>query len=106
MRLFKPVVADPDRPISGIDILTPAERHQFLVAYNDTTAPMAHRHLPVLFEIQARATPQALAVVFEDTTLTYSQLNAQANQLARALIQLVVRVLSRSSRWPYPAHPS
>ncbi|MGB9279721.1 MAG: amino acid adenylation domain-containing protein [Pseudonocardiaceae bacterium] len=103
VRLLEAVVADPDRPISGIDILTPTERHRLLVDYNNSSHPVAQRSLPVLFEIQAQATPQAVAVVFEDTTLTYHQLNTKANQLARALIgrgvrpeQIVALALPRS----------
>jgi len=84
VRLLDAVVSDPDRLISRIDILTPAERH-LLIGY-DNTAPVDQTSLPMLFEAQAQATPQATAVVFENTTLTYHQLNNQANQLARALI--------------------
>jgi amino acid adenylation domain-containing protein len=91
VRLLDAVVADPDRPISRIDILTPTERHLLLVDYNNTTHLVVQTSLPVLFETQAQATPQAVAVVFEDTTLTYHQLNTQANQLARALISRGVR---------------
>ncbi|MGH3971719.1 MAG: amino acid adenylation domain-containing protein [Pseudonocardiaceae bacterium] len=92
LRLLDAVVADPDQPISRIDILTPTERHRLLVDYNNTTTrPVTQTSLPVLFETQAQATPQAVAVVFEDTTLTYHQLNTKANQIARALISRGVR---------------
>nr|QEO74037.1 AMP-dependent synthetase and ligase [uncultured bacterium] len=103
VRLLDAVVADPDQPISRIDILTPAERHRLLADYNNTSHPLAQTNLPVLFETQAQATPQAVAVVFEGTTLTYHQLNTKANQLARALIsrgvgaeQVVALALPRS----------
>src|SRR6266571_3937338 len=39
-----------------------------------------------LFEIQARDRPDAIAAVHGDRQLTYRQLNARANQLARALV--------------------
>jgi amino acid adenylation domain-containing protein len=91
VRLLDAVVADPDRPISRIDLLTAPERHLLLVNYNDNTSLVDQTSLPVLFETQAQATPQAVAVVFEDTTLTYQQLNTKANQLARALISKGVR---------------
>jgi amino acid adenylation domain-containing protein len=103
VRLLEAVVADPDRPISRIDILTPAERRRLLVDYNSTTHPVTQISLPVLFETAARSTPQAVAVVFKDTALTYHQLNTNANQLARALIsrgvgpeQIVAVALPRS----------
>jgi non-ribosomal peptide synthetase component F len=96
-------VADPDRPISRIDLLTTQERHRLLVDYNNTAHPIPATSLPALFEAQVQATPEAVAAVFENTTLTYSQLNAKANQLARALItrgvgpeQIVALALPRS----------
>ncbi len=79
-------VADPDRPISRIDILTAEERYRLLVDYNDTAHPVVQACLPVLFEAQVHATPQAVAVVFDNTALTYAQLNAKANRLSRVLI--------------------
>ncbi|MDQ3762941.1 MAG: amino acid adenylation domain-containing protein [Actinomycetota bacterium] len=98
-----PAVEDPDRPIGRIDILTPQERHQLLVDYNNTTAPVPHTSLPALFEAQVAATPDAVAVVFGDTALSYAQLNARANQLGYLLIargigpeQVVALALPRS----------
>ena len=44
--------------------------------------------LPELFEAQAAQRPDAVAVVFEDAKLSYAQLDARANQLARYLISL------------------
>ena len=84
--LLETVVADPDRPIGRIEILTPDERHQLLVDWNQTTREVPATTLPVLFEQQVARTPKNIAVVFEDTQLTYTQLNTQANQLAHLLI--------------------
>ncbi|MFJ1938893.1 non-ribosomal peptide synthase/polyketide synthase [Kitasatospora sp. NPDC088160] len=86
LRLLAAVVAEPDRPLSRIDVLTAEERHELLVARNDTARPVPADGLPALFEAQVRATPQAPAVVFEDTVLTYRELNRRANRLAHALI--------------------
>ncbi|MGH3799699.1 MAG: amino acid adenylation domain-containing protein, partial [Pseudonocardiaceae bacterium] len=103
VRLLEAMVADPDRPISRIDILTTEERHRLLVDYNNTAHPVAQTCLPALFETQVQATPQAAAVVFEHTTLTYTQLNKSANRLAHALVargvgpeQIVALALPRS----------
>ncbi|MGH3428308.1 MAG: amino acid adenylation domain-containing protein, partial [Mycobacteriales bacterium] len=103
IRVWEAVVADPDQPISRIEILTAEERHRLLVEYNDTTQEMPATTLPVLFEQQVARTPDHTAVVFEDTTISYAQLNARANQLARLLIdrgigpeQFVALALPRS----------
>jgi amino acid adenylation domain-containing protein len=90
IRLLEAVAADPDTPVSAIDLLTADERHQLLVDYNNTTTPIPVACLPGLFEAQVSATPEAVAVVCGDTTLTYHQLNTRANHLARALITLGV----------------
>ncbi len=96
-------VAEPDQPISRIDILTPAERTRLLVDYNDTARPVAQACLPALFQNKVQTAPEAVAVAFADTTLTYSQLNTCANRLAHLLIaqgvgpeQIVALVLPRS----------
>ncbi|MGW2254945.1 amino acid adenylation domain-containing protein, partial [Kitasatospora sp. NPDC001660] len=86
LRLLAAVVAEPGRPLSRIDVLTAEERHELLVARNDTACPAPAAGLPTLFEAQVRATPEAEAVVFEDTVLTYRELNRRANRLAHALI--------------------
>jgi len=86
--LLTAVVQDPDSLIGAIDLLTPQERHQILVEWNDTAHPLPETTLPELFESQVTKTPDATAVVFENTSLTYAQLNARANQLAHYLIKL------------------
>ncbi|MGB6162395.1 MAG: amino acid adenylation domain-containing protein [Pseudonocardiaceae bacterium] len=90
VRLLEAAVADPDRPISRIDILTAAEREWLVVGCNDTAVPVSQVCLPVLFQRQVVATPQAVAVVFGELTLSYAQLNAAANRLAHRLIGLGV----------------
>ncbi|MFB7613702.1 non-ribosomal peptide synthase/polyketide synthase, partial [Kitasatospora sp. NPDC056181] len=91
LRLLAAVVSEPDRPLSRIDVLTAEERHELLVARNDTARPAPVTTLPALFEAQVRATPEAEAVVFEagepmPRVLTYRELNRRANRLAHALI--------------------
>ena len=61
-------------------------RQQPLAAWNSTATPFpSDRCVHQLFEQQAALTPDALAVAFEDSGLTYAQLNAKANQLAHYL---------------------
>ncbi|MFH9772205.1 amino acid adenylation domain-containing protein [Streptomyces luteogriseus] len=85
-RLLEAVVADPGRPISRIEILSQEERERLLVKWNDTARPVPESDLPTLFETRAAHTPQAVAVVFDRTELTYAELNARANRLAHFLI--------------------
>ncbi|MCF3102091.1 amino acid adenylation domain-containing protein [Streptomyces roseoverticillatus] len=87
-RLLEAVVADPGQPIGRIEILSQEEREQLLVKWNDTARPVPESDLPTLFETQAVCNPQALALVFEGTELTYAALNTRANRLAHFLIAL------------------
>ena len=90
-RLLEGIVADPGQPISQLPLLTEDERHQMLVEWNDTArAYPADRCVHQLFEEQVRRTPEAVAVVFENQQLTYSELNARSNQLAHYLRDLGV----------------
>nr|WP_281176385.1 non-ribosomal peptide synthetase [Pseudonocardia acaciae] len=86
VRLLEAAAGDPDTPISQLDILTAEERHRLLVDHNDTATPIRSACLPELFESQVHAAPQATAVVFEDTVMSYAELNAAANRLAHLLI--------------------
>lgn len=73
-------------------LVTETERHQLLVEWNNTLVDYPRdKCIHQLFEAQVELTPDAVAVVFEDKQLTYSQLNARANQLARYLQKLGVK---------------
>src|SRR4030095_5068266 len=89
--LLKGIVANPDRRISDLPLLTEAERHQLLVEWNDTKKDYADdKCVHQLFEEQVEKSPAGVAVVFEDQQLTYRELNARANQLAHYLKKLGV----------------
>jgi nonribosomal peptide synthetase DhbF len=84
-RLLRTVVSDPSQKIGEIDILSPEEREQVLYGWNDTAAEVPDQTLPELFQLQAAKTPEAVAAVYEDSSLTYDELNRQANRLAHLL---------------------
>jgi len=85
-RVLEQVSADADVPISELDLLSAEEREQVVDAWNRTAAEVpADRCIHELFEAQAARTPGAVAVVFEEESLTYAELNARANRLARYL---------------------
>ncbi|WP_110933222.1 amino acid adenylation domain-containing protein [Paenibacillus bouchesdurhonensis] len=97
-------VSDLQRPIMEIDWLLAAERQQVLADWNQTAQEVCSISPAELFEQQAAATPNAVAVVCEDASLSYAALNAQANQLAHFLIaqgigpdHIVALALSRSA---------
>ncbi|GAA3086404.1 amino acid adenylation domain-containing protein [Streptosporangium carneum] len=86
VRLLEGVVADPARPVGDVDLLDPAERRMLLDDYNDTARETPQDCLPALFAAQAARTPQAVAVVAGEESLTYAELDARSNRLARTLL--------------------
>ncbi|MFL9453902.1 amino acid adenylation domain-containing protein [Tolypothrix bouteillei VB521301_2] len=91
LTLLEAVVANPHQKISELPLLSDREQRQILVEWNDTQANYPKQLcLHQLFEQQVEKTPDAVAVVFENEQLTYTQLNAKANQLAHHLLQLGV----------------
>ncbi|HEX7273274.1 MAG TPA: amino acid adenylation domain-containing protein [Casimicrobiaceae bacterium] len=89
--LLESIVADPEQRISRLPLLTPTERERLLVRWNATAIDYPRdRCVHELFEAQAQRTPQAIAALFGNESLTYAQLNARANQLAHHLRALGV----------------
>ena len=79
-------MADPERPVSALPLLSAAERRQLLEEWNATArAYPAGRCIHELFEAQARQRPEAVAVEFEGERLSYGELERRANQLAHHL---------------------
>ncbi|WP_440057006.1 amino acid adenylation domain-containing protein (plasmid) [Pseudoalteromonas sp. T1lg65] len=77
---------DPNQNHQSISLLTDQERHQLLHRWNDTDKPYPQdKTLSALFEAQAAKTPEQVALVFENETLSYGELNERANQLAHAI---------------------
>ncbi|MEP0909347.1 amino acid adenylation domain-containing protein [Leptolyngbya sp. GB1-A1] len=76
--------------ISQLPLLTAAEQHQLLVEWRGATAD--YPQVPVYRTIEsfAQETPEAIALRFQDQSLTYAALNERANQLAHYLNHLGV----------------
>ncbi|WP_281438343.1 non-ribosomal peptide synthetase [Rhizobium sp. 007] len=82
----------PNRPVRELDILPAAERSYLLEDLNRTAADYpSERCIHELFEQQVQKAPEAVAVVFEEQSICYGELNARANRLAHHLIGLGVR---------------
>ncbi|MGH3993514.1 MAG: AMP-binding protein, partial [Pseudonocardiaceae bacterium] len=81
------VTDDPAVTVDRIDILTDDERQRVLVEWNDTDRAVVPATLPELFEAQVARTPDLPAVLFDGLSLSYPELEARANRLARLLIQ-------------------
>ena len=85
-RVLEGVAAKPDIPVSELALLSADEHRRLLVDWNDTDADYpTDLGFAELFERQVSRTPNAEAVAFAEASLTYQQLDARANQLARHL---------------------
>ncbi|HEY0094226.1 MAG TPA: MupA/Atu3671 family FMN-dependent luciferase-like monooxygenase, partial [Archangium sp.] len=85
-RLLRGVVEAPQQQLGELPLLPEEERHRMLVEWNDFSqdvpAPVCiHEQIAA----QAALTPDAVAVVFEEESLTYAQLLRRARQLATHL---------------------
>lgn len=87
LRIFlEEVSKNSDVAVDGIELLTEEEKNQQLVEWNNTTVDYPKNEcIHELFEKQVEKSPEAIAVVFENKHLTYSELDARSNQLARYL---------------------
>lgn len=89
--LLEAAVADPDQAVTRLPLLSPAERQQMLVDWNQTEAPFpADRCAHELIEAQAQLHPDAIAAEAGGVALTYRELDRRANQVAHRLQALGV----------------
>lgn len=100
MTLLKGIIesskdSEKPQPLAYLPLLTQAERHQLLVAWNQADQSFGsdntERCIHQLFAAQVEHTPDAVAVMFEDQSLTYRDLNSRANQLAHHLQTLGIQ---------------
>ncbi|UCH97675.1 MAG: AMP-binding protein, partial [Candidatus Aminicenantes bacterium] len=85
-RVIFSIIENPLAKIKEIEIIDPGEKGRILNIFNNTAAPYpADRTIHQLFEEQVTITPGRTAVVFEDQSLTYNELNERADRLASEL---------------------
>lgn len=86
VHLMEQIVENPAISVDALELVTPQEREQILNVWGNTKGIYEHCNtFHGLLEEQAGRTPDATAIWFEDESLTYAELNAKANGLARRL---------------------
>ncbi|WP_017905449.1 non-ribosomal peptide synthetase, partial [Pseudomonas asplenii] len=90
--LVEALESAPDSAVRDLPVLPAAEREQLLGAFNASARDYPRTQtVHGLFEAQVRARPEACAAIHDGVTLTYAELNARANRLARHLRDLGVQ---------------
>jgi surfactin family lipopeptide synthetase A len=88
-KLLESILVNPDQYVARLPLLTDAELYQLLAGWNDTAMEYARdRCVHQLFEQQVDRTPNSVAVVFGNQSLTYRELDHRSNQLAHHLLRL------------------
>ena len=80
------LAADPDRSVGALALLAPAERAALEVGWAATEHPVPALTVAELLAERAAAEPDAVALVCDGEQLTYAELDARVNRLARLLL--------------------
>ncbi|HVR95483.1 MAG TPA: amino acid adenylation domain-containing protein, partial [Thermoanaerobaculia bacterium] len=83
--LLAGIVADPDRPLAELPLLTPPEAQELLLEWNDRAVADPEDGFEDLLAARAEETPEAPAAVFQGMSQTYRELTERANRLAHHL---------------------
>ena len=78
-------LVSPELPLHAYELLLPDELNTVVSSFNATAHAVAEATLPQLVEAQVARTPDLTAIMFGERSLTYAELNARANRLARHL---------------------
>ena len=90
--LIKQIIENPYKTIDKLSLLTSEKEHQLLIEWNNTDKDYPdNKTIHQLFEEQAERTPDNIALVYEETKLTYKEVNEKANQLGHYLRTLGVK---------------
>lgn len=90
--LVQSAATNPQTAIGKLEMLSDRARNQLLVEFNSTKADyQLDKCVHQLFEEQAERSPNRIAAVCENQQITYSELNARANQIAHYLQQLGIK---------------
>ncbi|MET7456743.1 amino acid adenylation domain-containing protein [Streptomyces sp. NPDC005574] len=86
VRVVEQTVGDASSRLSTVKVLHESERRRMMLDWNDTAVETPAWTLPEMFAAQAARTPDAPAVIFESAEMSYAELDARANRLARLLM--------------------
>jgi amino acid adenylation domain-containing protein len=90
--LLRGVANGMDQSVAAVPMLEPSERHRLLSEWNATSVDYPRdKCVHQLFEEQVARDPQAVAVICEESQLSYAELEAKANKLARQLRAMGVK---------------
>jgi len=87
VNILKEIAENPEKKISKIEILSEEEKKQLLFDFNDTKNKYPDKTIHKLFEEQVEKSPYEVAVIYDDTEITYKELNEKSNKVARELIK-------------------
>lgn len=86
LRAADRLLAEPDAPLSALDMLAPEERETIVGAFNDTAGDYPReRTLHGLFADRAARTPDAVAALSGERAMTYRELDERSDKIAGAL---------------------
>lgn len=83
--LLAHAVANSQCPISNLSVLSPSVRSLLIAGFNDTRIDLDDRIFVRQFEDRVKAAPQAIALGCHGEAVSYAELNARSNRLARHL---------------------
>ncbi len=86
--LVQSAIRKPDETLGNLDLLSDEAKRRLIADFNDTFSESPQNQcIHDLFEAQVERTPDTIAIVYEDESLTYAGLNKRANQLARYIVK-------------------
>lgn len=107
-RILNYMIENATQPLSKLEVVSENEREQLLTGFNKTTITYPrNKSITELFEEQAAATPDNIALVFEGQFYTYRELNEKANRFAHYLhanyrvnAGELIGIMIERSQWP------
>ncbi len=93
LTLLQDAIKNDNKKLYELELLTKDEKQKLLYTFNDTAADYPKdKCVHQLFEEQVERTPDKIAVIACDKTLTYAELNEQANRIAHAIVEKGITV--------------